>query len=139
MRLPRVSGFQGLQCVFEAGQEFVGDRLQHDEALGRAAGLTCIDRPAPDGPGHGAVQVGVFEHDEGIAATEFHRRLLQVLPRPGSNGAAGRDAAGQRHTFDARVVDDAVGLLVRDQQVGVGAHRRVRVEQIGRASCRERV
>jgi hypothetical protein len=63
--------------------------------------------------------VGVFEHDEGIAAAEFHRRRLQVLARTRGDAAARGDAAGQGHALDPWVVDHAVGLLMRDQQIGI--------------------
>jgi hypothetical protein len=32
---------------------------------------------------------------------------------------ARRDAAGQRDAFDSGIVDDAVRLIVRDQQIGI--------------------
>ena len=53
---------------------------------------------------------------------------LRFLPGPRRDAPAGRDAAGQRDAFDARVVDDAVGLIVRDQQIGIEAGGRPRLD-----------
>ena len=52
-----------------------------DEPLGRAAGLAGVVHPSPDRPLDGVVEIGVFEHDEGVAAAELHRRRLEVLAR----------------------------------------------------------
>ena len=41
-----------------------------------------------DGSGDGALQVGVGEHDEGIAAPELEHDLLEVLARGGADLAA---------------------------------------------------
>ena len=69
--------------------------VDDDEALGRAAGLAGVVHPAPDRPGDGMVEVGVFEHDEGVAAAQLHRRDLEVLAGARGDALAGRDAAGQ--------------------------------------------
>ena len=74
-------------------------------------------------------EIGVFEHDERIAAAKLHRRRLEVLPGAGRDAAAGGDAAGQGNALDARVLDDVVGLFVRDQKIGVEADGRARVDQ----------
>ena len=53
---------------------------------------------------------------------------LRFCPGPRRDAPAGRDAAGQRNALDARIVDDAVRLLVRDQQIGIQPGRRARVD-----------
>ena len=73
-------------------------------------------------------EIGVFEDDERVAAAELHRRGLEVLSGSRRDALARRDAAGQRHAFDARVVDDAVRLIVRDQQIGVEPDGRARLD-----------
>jgi hypothetical protein len=100
-----------------------------DEPLRRAAGLAAVVHAAPDGPRNGLVEVGVVEHDERVAAAELHRGLLQVLAGAGRDRATGSDAARERHALDARIVDHKVGLIVGDQQVGVGAFRGAGVVQ----------
>ena len=91
----RVAGLERRERRLELLQELVGDRVDDDEPLGRAAGLSGVVHPAPDGPFDGVVEVGVFEHDEGVAAAEFHRRNLQILARSRGDALAGGDAAGQ--------------------------------------------
>ena len=75
----RVAGLQRAERRLEPLQELVGELVDDDESLGRAAGLAGIVHPAPDRPGDGVVEVGVLEHDEGVAAAKLHRRDLEVL------------------------------------------------------------
>ena len=53
---------------------------------------------------------------------------LRFCPALCRNAPAGRDAPRQRHAFDAWVVDDVVGLLVRDQKIGVQTDGRAGVD-----------
>ena len=69
----------------------------------------------------GLVEVGVVQHDEGVAAAEFHRRFLQVLSGPCGHHGTGGFAAGQRHGADAHVVNHLRHLVFGDEQVGVRA------------------
>ena len=48
-------------------------------------------------------------------------RWLEILAGPRRDALAGCDAAGQRYAFDARIVDDVIGLIMRDQKIGVQA------------------
>ena len=99
-----------------------------DEALGRAAGLAGIVHPAPDRPLDGVFEIGIFEHDERVAAAELHRGRLEVLTGARRDAPAGRDAAGQRHALDARIIDQSVRLVVRNQKIGIEPGRRARVD-----------
>ncbi len=73
--------------------------------------------------------IGVFQDDEGVAAAKLHRRRLKVLSSARRDASTGRDAAGQRDALDARVIDDLVGLVMRDQQIGIQADRSARFGQ----------
>ena len=118
-----------LSAAWNSFEELVGDGFDHDEALGGAAGLAGVVHPAPDRPGDGVVEVGVFQHDEGVAAAELHGGDLEVPAGARGDALARGDAAGQADALDAGVVDDLVGLLMGDEQVGVEADRRAGVEQ----------
>src|ERR1700685_541485 len=72
-------------------------------------------------------EIRVFENDESIAAAEFHRRWLEVLSRARRDAPAGRNAAGQCYAFDTGIVDEFIGLIVRNQKIGIQADRRARV------------
>ena len=74
------------------------------------------------------LEIGVFEDDERVAAAELHRRRFQVLAGPRRDASAGRDAAGQRDTFDTNIIDDTIRLIVRDQQIGIQPGGRARVD-----------
>ncbi len=102
-------------------EERVGDLLDHDEALRGATGLPGVVHPSPDGPLHGVFEICVLEHDERVATAELHRGRLEVLAGPGRDAPAGRHAAGEGHTLYPRILDEVVGLLVRDQKIGVEA------------------
>ena len=76
--------------------------LDDDEALGRDAALAAVDEPR-GGAGLGRrVEVGVLEHDVGIAAAELEDALLQAGAGLRGDGAAGGGAAGERHRGDVR-------------------------------------
>ena len=123
-----IAGLQPGERRLKLVEELVGDLVDDDEPLRGAAGLPRVVHAPPERPFDGMVEIGVLEHDERVAAAELHRGRLEVLSGPSRDAAAGRDAAGQRHALDARVVDDAVGLIVRDQQVGVEADGRAGVD-----------
>src|ERR1700722_11750228 len=119
-----VSWFKRGQRGLELAEKAVSQLFDDDESLGRDAALARVVHLAPDRPLDRLIEIGILEHDEGVAAAKLHRRLLQVLSRSPSNALAGFHAACQCHTFDPRVVDHAVHLIVRDQQVGISAECR---------------
>ncbi len=125
----RIARLERRKRRLELLQEFVGEFLDDDESLRGAAGLPGIVHPSPDRPFDGVFEIGVFEDDERVAAAELHRGWLEVLAGACRDASAGRDAAGQRHALDARVIDDVVRLIVRDQQIGIQTGGRARLDQ----------
>ena len=157
-----VSGLEFRQRFLELVEKTVSQFFDDDESLCRHTALARVVHFSPDGPLDRLVKVGVLEHDEGIAAAQLHRGLLEVLPRSGGDASCRFHATGQRHTLDARIIDHAVHLIVRDQQVGIGAcgraclqpqllkgdgalrnaarvlhHRHIARHQVGRGKARE--
>ena len=112
----RVADLERLDAFDEAALELVGDRLVHDEALGRDARLAVVDRARLDRGPHRGVEVGARHHDERVAAAELEHVFLITLPAALATALAGAGAAGERHGGDPRVVDDALHLVGPDQQ-----------------------
>ena len=80
-------------------------RLDDHEALGRDAALPAVDEPR-GGAGLGRrVEVGVLEHDVGVAAAQLEDALLQARAGLRGDGAARGRAAGERHRGDVRRLD----------------------------------
>ena len=125
----RIARIKRTQRCLELGEERVGHALDHDETLGRATGLAGIVHPAPDCPGNGQIEIGILQHDERVAAAQFHRGHFEVFARARRDAAARLDASGQRDALDAQVVDHRIGLRVADQQIGIEADRRARLGQ----------
>ena len=71
----------------------------------------------------GMVQIGILQHDKGVATAQFQRRGFKVLPGPRRDLGTCRCRSGQRHALDAPIVDNGVGLIVGDQQIGIKARR----------------
>src|SRR5690606_41636094 len=57
----------------------VRDGFFDDEALGGDAALPVVLYARLDADLHGAAEVGIFEHDEGIGAAELEHGRLEVL------------------------------------------------------------
>jgi hypothetical protein len=117
-RVTRLECLEGCRKLLEEpGRKFLDD----DESLRRDARLPVVVHTAPHGPFNGALEIGILENDEGIAAAEFKRRRLEVLPGTGSNASTSRSATGEGDPLDPRVVDDPVRLIMRNQEIGVQA------------------
>jgi hypothetical protein len=112
----------------ELVEKAVCQLFDDDKALCGDAALARVVHLAPDRPFDRRVEVGILEHDEGVAAAKLHRRLLKVSSSSPGNTLAGFHTSGQRHTLDPGVVDYSVHLVMRDQQVGIGAHWRTRLQ-----------
>jgi len=54
---------------------------------------------------------------------------LRFLPARARDASSGCNAARERHTFDSRVIDDAVGLIVRNQKIGIQTGGGTRLDQ----------
>ena len=98
--------------------EAVVEVVEHDEALGRNAGLSVVDEPGADrGLGSGG-EVGAFEHEEGVGAAELEERRLERSAGGSGHDAAGAGGAGEGDGGDARVADEPLGLLAVDGEPG---------------------
>src|SRR5262245_52497928 len=59
-------------------EKALGDRVHHDEALGRDAALPAVDEASVRGCLGGRREVGVGQYDERIAAAQLQHRLLDL-------------------------------------------------------------
>ena len=105
----------------QPGHEAVEDVVHDDHPLVGVAGLAGVADPGlPRGVGRGLDVVGV-EDDVGVGAAELEHALLQVLAGDRGDDRAGALRAGQRDAGDPRVGDDRLDLVVRGEDVDVGA------------------
>ena len=105
----------------QARHEAVEDVVHDDHPLVGVAGLAGVADPGlPGGVGRGVDVVGV-EDDVGVGPAQLEHALLEVLARDGCDDGAGPLRAGQRDTGDPRVGDDGLDLVVRGEDVDVGA------------------
>lgn len=74
--MQRISHLQLVHLCREEFEKAVGDGLDGDESLRCHAGLAGIMDTAPEGCFDGRVKIRIVQHDEGIAAAQFHRGLL---------------------------------------------------------------
>jgi hypothetical protein len=78
----------------------------------------------PHGPFDGVLEIGIFEDDERVAATELHRRQLKVLPSSRCDASSSGTTTREGYTLDSSVVDEMLRLLVGNKQIGVQPSRR---------------
>ena len=94
------------------------ERIEHDEALGRDAGLAVVDEAGADrGLGSGG-EVGAFEDEEGVGAAELEERRLERSAGGSGHDAAGAGGAGEGDRGDAGVADEPLGLQAVDGEPG---------------------
>ena len=62
--------------------EALAHRLHHDEALGRDAALPAVDEARGDAGLGRQLEVGVLQHQVGVAAAQLQHRLLERMARP---------------------------------------------------------
>src|SRR5699024_420202 len=106
-----------LAHVFNIGiAELLVHRIDHDEALGRDAGLASVVDASLHAVRHGFVDVGVGQYQIGIIAAQLQHRLLQAFTGLGTDDAACARAAGKVYAAYIFVLDQGIGLLVTDQQ-----------------------
>ncbi|MNS98220.1 hypothetical protein D3C72_1325820 [compost metagenome] len=67
---------QGQHCLLEMLGERVIDAVLYENPVRAHAGLAGIAKLGCHGAGHGQVEIGVIEHDEGRVATQLHRHFL---------------------------------------------------------------
>jgi hypothetical protein len=114
-------GVRASKAAWNFCNELIGDLVDDDESFGGHTTLAGVVHAAPYGPLHGLIEFGVFENDEGVAAAQLHRRFLEVLAGLSSDYRTGAFASGHCDSFDPRVVDQMFGLVVRKEEVRVGA------------------
>ncbi len=81
-------------------------RARHDEAFGRRAALAGIDQAGRRTGLRGEFEVGIGEHEVGIAAAEFVNAGLQRGPRECGDFSAGTRAAGEGDGAHALIGDE---------------------------------
>src|ERR1035437_525269 len=123
----RISWLESRQRGLELVEKAVGQFFDDDETLRGNAALAHVVHFAPDRPLDRLVEVGVLEHNEGVAAAQLHRGLLKILSGSRGNAFPGFNAARQRHALDPGIINHAVHLVMRDQEVGIGARWRTRL------------
>ena len=99
--------------------EFVGDRIDDDDPLGRHADLAGVHERAERRGLHRFVEIGVLEHDQRRLAAEFEQHRLQMLggalgDDPADRGRSGEVDPPHRRMVDQRADDVAAssGALV---------------------------
>lgn len=86
------------------------------KALGGNAGLPAVVEARLHCRLHGALQIRIVEHHEGIAAAQFHHALFQLIACISGQRAAGTFAAGERDCRNAVIAQHLGGLIVVDMQ-----------------------
>ena len=97
---------QGAHALGEPAGELLGDRLVHQEPVGRGAGLADVAHLGQHRAVDGGVEVGVLEDEEGRVAAELHRHPQQLVGGLGDELLADRRRAGEGELAQARVLDD---------------------------------
>ncbi len=119
----RVADTELCDGFLQPREEGVIDLLMHDHPLGRRADLPVIGEPAPCRPFDGEFKVRVIEYDERVAATKFHRVLLQRRTRFCRDRLARAFAARQGDATNTKILDQFGRLVVVEEDVGIDAHR----------------
>jgi hypothetical protein len=107
----------------QALDEVICKLLGDDEALRRGSTLPGIGETGSERCRHSALEVGVVEDDERVAAAEVQRHLLALLAGQRRDLAAGAPAAAEAHRGDHRRGDDTRHLRRSDLQRAEGARR----------------
>ena len=84
----RRAGAQGAHTVADFGDERLGNALLHQQARTGAANLSLIEPDAIDQAFDRAIEIGVFENNEGRLAAQFEREPLMAGRSGGANRAA---------------------------------------------------
>ena len=116
-------------------------RLDHDEALGRDAALAAVDEPGRHAALGRELEIGVLQHEVGIAAAQLQHRLLEQGPGLRGHGLAGGRAAGEGDRAAPRGPRSG-RPRARSRRAGCGRGRRGSRRRGGsprwRARCRTR-
>jgi len=72
----RVARFEGRESGLKFFEKFVGQRFDDNESFARDATLAHVVHLRPDSPPDRFFQVGILQHNEGVAAAQFHGGFL---------------------------------------------------------------
>ncbi len=140
----RVADAQRGQPPLQRRDQFVGDRLLHEQPRAGAAHLALVEEDAVDDALDGLVERGVVEDDVGRLAAEFEREPLRRAGQRPLDDLADVGRAGERDLVDVVVLDErlpdrrAAGQDVDHarRQVGLGddlgQHQRGQRRGLGR-------
>ena len=119
----RITGFETGEQLGRAVEEFLSDRLDENDPLGRNTDLTCGMQFAELESLDGCIHVGVFEHDEWINSAKFHDGLLHIAAGLLGNCCPAFVTAREGHALHTIVVDNASRVPCRQLQVRVDTFR----------------
>jgi hypothetical protein len=91
--------------------ELVRDAALQEQARGRGADLAAVVEGARGGIGHGALEIGVGEHDHRVLAAELEDHGLDPVGGAREDAPAGRDRAGEADAAHQRVADQRLSGL----------------------------
>ena len=115
-RIERIADLERSHSLHKFRDKLVVNPIRQDEALRGDAGLAGIDRPRRHPGLDRRFEIGARHDDERVAAAQFENTLLDLARGGARHFAAGAFAAGQRHGFHARIVDQAPRLFRLDEQ-----------------------
>ncbi len=104
--IERRADAQRVHAVADFGDQFFRDALLHQQARTGAANLPLIEPDAVDQAFDGAVEIGVFENDEGRFAAQFERKSLVAGGGGFANRAANFGGSGERDLVDVGMCDE---------------------------------
>ncbi len=88
------------------------DFVENDEALGGNAALSRIDQTSSGADGCSEIEIGVLEHQVGIATAELEHGLFQERAGFAGDRASGGAAAGEGGRAHQRVFEHRADLCV---------------------------
>jgi hypothetical protein len=107
----RVTDPQRLEPALQRGDEFLGDRLLHQQPRPGAADVTLVEEDPVYDAFDSLVDRGVVEDDVGGLAAEFEGELLARAGGGSGNQAADLGRTGEGDLVDVRVFDQrATGI-----------------------------
>src|SRR3546814_4541468 len=92
--------------------------FRSDDPLRRNAALPRVEQAAEERRVDRRLERRVGQHDEGIAASQFHDRFLEIAARAFGDRRARALASGNGDPDDARIVDEPGDLVVRGENIG---------------------
>jgi hypothetical protein len=107
--LRRVPNSKRAYAVDETPFEFIGDRLDDNEALGGDAALARILIAGADARVRSRMQVGVSQDDEGVRASKLQNALLEGTAARAADFTAGGIASSQCYRPNTVILNQRLG------------------------------